>query len=74
MAKETLGKLTADAFGMIELPMLPADILDRFRAERLFWSHNHPTSLLLKRLALDLLDRVDLRDFMDVEASHAQVE
>jgi hypothetical protein len=44
-------------------------ILDRFRADRLFWSHNHPTSLLLKRLALDLLDRVDLRDFMDVEAT-----
>src|ERR1700684_2738371 len=32
MAKETLGKLQADAFGMIELPALPADILDGFRA------------------------------------------
>jgi hypothetical protein len=30
--KQTLGKLPADAFGMIELPVLPADILDGFRA------------------------------------------
>jgi hypothetical protein len=28
MAKQTLGKLPADAFGMLELPVLPADILD----------------------------------------------
>jgi 4-hydroxy-4-methyl-2-oxoglutarate aldolase len=32
MAKQTLGKLPADAFGMIELPALPADILDGFRS------------------------------------------
>ena len=32
MAKQTLGKLPADAFGMLELPVLPADILDGFRA------------------------------------------
>jgi len=32
MAKETLGKLPADAFGMLELPVLPAEILDGFRA------------------------------------------
>ncbi len=48
-------------------------ILDRFHAERLFWSHNHPTSLLLKKLALDLLDRVDLSHFMDVEATRRWV-
>ena len=32
MAKQTLGKLPADAFGTLELPVLPADILDGFRA------------------------------------------
>ena len=32
MAKETLGKLPADAFGMLDLPVLPAAILDGFRA------------------------------------------
>ena len=32
MTKTTLGKLAADAFGMLELPMLPPDILDGFRA------------------------------------------
>jgi regulator of RNase E activity RraA len=32
MAKQTLGKLGADAFGMLDLPVIPADILDGFRA------------------------------------------
>jgi len=32
MAKQTLGKLPADAFGMLELPALPAGIIDGFRA------------------------------------------
>src|ERR1700733_709872 len=32
MAKQTLGKLPADAFGTLELPTLPAEILDGFRA------------------------------------------
>src|SRR6202451_3431356 len=32
MAKETLGKLQADAFGTLELPALPADFFDGFRA------------------------------------------
>jgi regulator of RNase E activity RraA len=32
MAKQTLGKLPASAFGMLELPALPAAILDGFRA------------------------------------------
>jgi 4-hydroxy-4-methyl-2-oxoglutarate aldolase len=32
MTKTTLGKLPANAFGMIELPVLPAGVLDGFRA------------------------------------------
>ncbi|MGA2565633.1 MAG: RraA family protein [Pseudolabrys sp.] len=32
MTKQTLGKLPADAFGMLELPALPAGIIDGFRA------------------------------------------
>ena len=32
MAKQTLGKLPADAFGMLQLPVLPPEILDGFRA------------------------------------------
>ncbi len=32
MAKQTLGKLPADAFGMLELPALPAGIVEGFRA------------------------------------------
>ena len=32
MTKTTLGKLAAEAFGMLELPMLPPGILDGFRA------------------------------------------
>jgi 4-hydroxy-4-methyl-2-oxoglutarate aldolase len=32
MAKKTLGKLPAGAFGMLELPVLPPGILDGFRA------------------------------------------
>ncbi len=32
MAKQTLGKLPAGAFGMLELPVLPAGIVDGFRA------------------------------------------
>lgn len=32
MTKQTLGKLPAEAFGMLELPVIPADILDGFRA------------------------------------------
>jgi 4-hydroxy-4-methyl-2-oxoglutarate aldolase len=32
MTKQTLGKLAPDAFGMLELPIIPADILDGFRA------------------------------------------
>jgi 4-hydroxy-4-methyl-2-oxoglutarate aldolase len=32
MAKQTLGKLIPDAFGMLELPVIPADIIDGFRA------------------------------------------
>ncbi len=32
MTKTTLGKLAADAFGMLELPALPPGILDGFRA------------------------------------------
>jgi 4-hydroxy-4-methyl-2-oxoglutarate aldolase len=32
MAKQTLGKLPAAAFDMLELPMLPSDILNGFRA------------------------------------------
>jgi 4-hydroxy-4-methyl-2-oxoglutarate aldolase len=32
MTKETLGKLPADAFGMLDLPVLPPDIVDGFRA------------------------------------------
>ncbi len=32
MAKQTLGKLPADAFGMLELPALPAGVLDGYRA------------------------------------------
>jgi 4-hydroxy-4-methyl-2-oxoglutarate aldolase len=31
-SKQTLGKLAQDAFGMLELPVIPADILDGFRA------------------------------------------
>ena len=31
MTKKTLGKLAADAFGMLDLPVLPPDILDGFR-------------------------------------------
>jgi 4-hydroxy-4-methyl-2-oxoglutarate aldolase len=32
MSKQTLGKLAADAFGMLDLPVLPKDVLDGFRA------------------------------------------
>ena len=32
MTKETLGKLAADAFGLLELPPLPAGVVDGFRA------------------------------------------
>jgi hypothetical protein len=32
MVKQALGKLPADAFGMLELPTLPAEILDGFGA------------------------------------------
>ena len=32
MTKQTLGKLPSTAFGMLELPELPADVLDGFRA------------------------------------------
>ena len=32
MSKKTLGKLPAAAFGMLELPILPADIVEGFRA------------------------------------------
>jgi regulator of RNase E activity RraA len=32
MTKQTLGKLPADAFGILELPALPAGIIDGFRA------------------------------------------
>ena len=32
MAKQTLGKLAADAFGMLDLSALPRDVLDRYRA------------------------------------------
>jgi 4-hydroxy-4-methyl-2-oxoglutarate aldolase len=32
MAKQILGKLPSDAFGMLELPLLPADLLAGFRA------------------------------------------
>src|ERR1700688_931420 len=32
MAKQTLGKLPADAFGMLEVPMLAAGLLDGLRA------------------------------------------
>jgi 4-hydroxy-4-methyl-2-oxoglutarate aldolase len=32
MAKQTLGKLPPDAFGMLDLPALPRDILDGYRA------------------------------------------
>ena len=32
MTKQTLGKLPADAFGMLELPVLPRELLDGFRA------------------------------------------
>ena len=32
MAKETLGKLPADAFGMLDLPELPRAVLDGYRA------------------------------------------
>ena len=32
MTKQTLGKLPADAFGMLDLPALPAGIIDGFRA------------------------------------------
>jgi 4-hydroxy-4-methyl-2-oxoglutarate aldolase len=32
MTKTTLGKLSADAFGMLELPAVPRDILDGYRA------------------------------------------
>jgi regulator of RNase E activity RraA len=32
MAKQTLGKLPADAFGMLELPALPDGVVDGFRA------------------------------------------
>lgn len=32
MTKTTLGKLAADAFGILELPVIAADILDGFRA------------------------------------------
>ena len=32
MTKQTLGKLAPDAFGLLELPVIPAEILDGFRA------------------------------------------
>ncbi len=32
MSKKTLGKLPADAFGMLDLPAVPRDILDGYRA------------------------------------------
>ena len=32
MTKAPLGKLPADAFGMLQLPVLPPEILDGFRA------------------------------------------
>jgi 4-hydroxy-4-methyl-2-oxoglutarate aldolase len=32
MTKQTLGKLPASAFGMLDLPVLPKDILDGYRA------------------------------------------
>jgi len=32
MTKQTLGKLAADAFGMLELPALPAGVVEGFRA------------------------------------------
>jgi regulator of RNase E activity RraA len=32
MAKQTLGKLPSDAFGMLELPHLPHDLIDGFRS------------------------------------------
>jgi 4-hydroxy-4-methyl-2-oxoglutarate aldolase len=32
MSKKTLGKLPADAFGMLDLPVVPRDILDGYRA------------------------------------------
>jgi len=32
MTKRTLGKLPGDAFGMLELPALPNDVLDGYRA------------------------------------------
>jgi 4-hydroxy-4-methyl-2-oxoglutarate aldolase len=32
MTKKTLGKLPADAFGMLDLPVVPRDILDGYRA------------------------------------------
>lgn len=32
MTKQTLGKLPADAFGMLVLPVIPADIIEGFRA------------------------------------------
>src|SRR5581483_5243257 len=32
MSKATLGKLPAEAFGVLELPVLPKDVLDGFRA------------------------------------------
>jgi len=32
VAKQTLGKLPADAFGMLDLPVLPKDILDGYHA------------------------------------------
>src|ERR1700684_1232471 len=32
MSKTTLGKLPPDAFGMLELPALPPEILDGYRA------------------------------------------
>jgi regulator of RNase E activity RraA len=32
MSKKTLGKLPADAFGMLDLPTVPRDILDGYRA------------------------------------------
>ena len=32
LVKQTLGRLAPDAFGMLELPVIPADILEGFRA------------------------------------------
>ena len=32
MTKETLGKLSPEAFGMLDLPALPRDVLDGYRA------------------------------------------